>query len=100
LTDHKHYEFDLQPARVVPGSEIVARAEQFRQTAHADGIPLVGGSLSAIPPANNNIGSISSPLPDFTQPNFAPIGPTETLITPPSTPPDASTFVPPFSSSP
>lgn len=51
LTDHKSYEFDLQPERVVLGSEIVSRAEQFRQTAHADGIPRIGNStVPVVPP--------------------------------------------------
>ena len=50
LTDHKSYEFDLQPERVVLGSEIVSRAEQFRQTAHADGIPRIGNSTVPIVP--------------------------------------------------
>jgi len=90
LTDHKYYEFELQPARVVPGSEIVARAEQFRQTAHADGIPRIGGSAVGSPqtpaPASD-AGSISYPAP-----TFAPVVPTETLVNPPN----PNTFVPPF----
>ena len=56
LTDHKYYEFDLQPERIVPPSDIVTRAEQFRQTAHADGMPRIGStavtpSLSPTPPS-------------------------------------------------
>ena len=94
LTDHKFYEFDMQPEKVVPSSEIVARAEQFRQTAHADGMPrIIGGpavapSLSPVPPSG--VGSLPSPAPAF-----APIMPTETPIVPPSPPPNPHTFVPP-----
>jgi hypothetical protein len=84
LTDHKFYEFDLQPERVVTGSEVVARAAQLRQTAHADGIPRSGGSAIAAP--STNVGSIAYPAPDF-----APIVPAETLLTPSS----PNTFVPP-----
>jgi hypothetical protein len=89
LTDHKYYEFDLQPERIVPGSEIVARAEEFRQTAHADGVPRIGGSTVAAPPPSS--GSIGYPMPDF-----SPIIPTETLLSPSSVPANPSTFVPPF----
>jgi len=94
LTDHKFYEFDLQPERVVPASEIVARAEQFRQTAHADGMPRIGGSpaiapsFSPTPPSG--VGSLPVPTPPF-----APIMPTETLTIPPSPSPNPHTFVPP-----
>jgi len=94
LTDHKFYEFDLQPERIVPSSEIVARAEQFRQTAHADGMPRIGGgsavapSLSSIPPSG--VGSLPVPAPPF-----APIMPTEMPLTPPSPQPNPHTFVPP-----
>jgi len=94
LTDHKFYVFDLQPERIVPSSEIVARAEQFRQTAHADGMPRIGGSpaappsLSPTPPSG--VGSIPTPTPPF-----APIVPTETLIIPPNSSPNPHTFVPP-----
>jgi hypothetical protein len=88
LTDRKYYEFDLQPERVIPGSEIVARAEEFRQTAHADGIPHVGGSAVTAPPAP--IGSMNSPLP-----NFAPIVPGEMILAPSRPPSNPSTFVPP-----
>jgi len=97
LTDHKHYEFDLQQERVVPGSEIVTRAEQFRQTAHADGMPRIGGSVAAPPPSSipaSGVGSLPSPAPAF-----APIMPAETFVTPPttlpSTLPNPNTFVPP-----
>lgn len=88
LTDHKYYEFDLQPERIEPGSEIVSRAEDFRRTAHADGVPRVGGSAVAAPSAN--VGSIVQPAPEL-----APFAPTETLLTPPRTSSDPTTFVPP-----
>jgi hypothetical protein len=44
LTDHKYYEFELQPEKIEPRSEIVGRAEGFRQTARADGVPQIGSS--------------------------------------------------------
>ena len=78
LTDQKFYEFDLQPERAIPGSEIVARAEEFRQTAHADGIPHIGGTGIAAPPVNTG-----------------PAVPPSTLFATPVTPPNPNTFVPP-----
>jgi hypothetical protein len=93
LTDHKYYEFDLQPDRIAPGPEIVARAEEFRQTAHADGVPRVGGSAIAAPSAQ--VGSIDAGTPTIPVPNFAPIVPSEIILTPPSPPPNPNTFVPP-----
>jgi hypothetical protein len=79
LTDHKHYEFELQPERFVPGSEIVSRAEALRQTAHADGVPRVGGTTT-----------VSS------APTLAPTMPAETLPTPTTLPANPNTFVPPI----
>ena len=93
LTDHKYYEFDLQPDRIVPVSEIAARAEELRQTAHADGVPHVGSA--AIPPPVANIGTIDVGIPNYPVPNFAPIDPGETILTPPGSPPNPNTFVPP-----
>ena len=94
LTDHKYYEFDMQSERIVPGPEIVARAEQFRQTAHADGMPRIGGSVpltpSLSPVPSSGMGSIPSPIPAF-----APIVPPEIPLTPPGTPSNPNTFVPP-----
>ena len=96
LTDHKDYEFDLQPEKIVPNSEIVIRAEEFRQTAHADGLPLIGGSAvvlppDPVPPAVPPAGASLYPVPAF-----APIVPNETFLAPPNTPPShPSTFVPP-----
>lgn len=94
LTDHKYFEFDLQPEKIVPSSEIVARAEEFRQTAHSDGIPRVGSS-SITPPATPapSSGSGSIPLP---VPSFAPIIPTEQPLIPPAPPSNPNTFVPPM----
>jgi len=91
LTDHKYYEFDLQPERIVPNSEIVTRAEEFRQTAHADGLPRIGGSAIVSPP---------DPVPPdgatlYPVPNFAPIVPNETFFAPPIPPSNPNTFVPP-----
>ena len=87
LTDHKYYEFDLQPEKITPNSEIVTRAEEFRQTAHADGLPRIGSVVSdPVLPAGGSL----SPAP-----NFAPIGPNETFparINPPTNP---NPFVPP-----
>ena len=89
LTDHKYYEFDLQPTVIIPGTEIVARAEQFRETAYADGVPRVGSSTIGAP--STPIGSIAPAMPDF-----ATMAPTETLLTPPQgTQSDPNTFVPP-----
>ena len=82
LTDHKYYEFDLFPEKVVPGTEIVARAEQFRQTAHADGVPRIGGAA---------IGTDVVPVLSSPAPAHVPIVPTETLLAPP----DPNTFAPP-----
>ena len=78
LTDHKSYEFDLQPERAIPDSEIVARAKEFRQTAHADGVPHIGGT------------GIAAPISDL-----APTVPPATRFDPLATPPDPNTFVPP-----
>ena len=94
LTDRKFYEFSLQPERIVPPSEIVSRAEQFRQTAHADGVPRIGGSASAIPSLSPVPSSGAGSLP-FPVPAFAPIVPTETLLVPPSMPSNPNTYVPP-----
>jgi len=91
LTDHKYYEFDLQPEKIVPGSEIVARAEEFRQTAHADGVPRIGGSAVVTPP--DSVPSAGASV--FPAPAFAPIVPTETFLTPPSPPSNPNTFIPP-----
>ncbi|MDR0328757.1 MAG: PEGA domain-containing protein [Planctomycetaceae bacterium] len=88
LTDQKYYEFDLQPESAAAGSEIAARAEEFRQTAHADGIPRVGGSGIAAPPAP--VGSMDTYLP-----NFAPIIPGEMISAPTNPPSPPSTYVPP-----
>ena len=88
LTDHKYYEFDLQPEKIVPGSEIVTRADEFRRTAHADGVPRMGSPTPSSSPTQ--VGSIAYPVPDF-----APIIPTETLLAPPTVPSNPNTFVPP-----
>jgi len=93
LTDHKSYEFELQPQREVPGAEIVARAEEFRQTAHADGVPHVGGGSTITPAAP--VGSVAPAAPDF-----SPIVPNATLFDPPRTPVDPNTFTPPGITSP
>ena len=100
LTDHQYYEFDLQPERVVPGSEIVAKAEQFRQTAHADGVPRVGGSTAVTPSLSSTpasgVGSVGvDSVGSIPFPAFSPIVPTETIRTPPTTPSNPNTFVPP-----
>jgi hypothetical protein len=87
LTDHKSYEFDLQPEKAVPGSELIARAEDFRQAAHADGMPRVGGSALAAPAP---VGSIASPVPDLI-PNL----PSDIPFMPPNAPPSPNTYVPP-----
>ena len=88
LTDHKFYEFDLQPERATLGSEIVVRAEDFRKTAHADGVPHIGGAGIVTPPTNT--GSLVPSTPDFT-----PAVPPATLFTTPVPPPNPNTFVPP-----
>jgi len=88
LTDHKLYEFDMQPAQIVSGSDVISRAEQFRQTAHADGVLRVGGSTISASPAP--VGSIAPPVHDF-----APIMPPPPLPIPQNMPTDPSTFVPP-----
>ena len=94
LTDHKYFEFDLQQERIVPGPEIVTRAEQFKQTAHADGMPRIGGTVSPTPSLSpvpdSGIGSLPSSAPAF-----APIVPSETPLNPPGTPSNPNTFVPP-----
>jgi hypothetical protein len=79
LTDQKFYEFDLQPEKLVPGAEIVARAEDFRQTAHANGIPRMGNvavpfPTASVPTAAGEAGSISYPAPSF-MPSTAPFVP-------------------------
>jgi hypothetical protein len=99
VTDHKYYEFDLQPERIVPPSDIVARAEQFRQTAHADGVPRIGGSangtvitpsLSSAP--TSGMGSVGTGTLPSPAPAFAPIVPTEMLLAPPSMPSNPNTY--------
>jgi len=81
LTDHKTYEFDLQPERVVPGQEIVARAAQFRDTAHADGVPRISGTPPTgwlMPPAHGGAPVHSG------ESDFAPIVPPATIFTQPA----------------
>ena len=93
LTDRKYYEFNLQPEKIVPGSEIVTRAEEFRQTAHADGVPRIGGSaVVSSPEPVPSAGASVYPVP---APAFAPIVPAEVFRVPPSPPPNPNTFVPP-----
>jgi len=86
LTDHKSYEFDLQPERVVLNTEIVARAEQFRRTAHADGMPRIGGSPAVVPSLSpappSGVGSIGVGTFPSPAPAFAPIVPPETIFAP------------------
>jgi hypothetical protein len=70
LTDQRYYEFDMEPEKVVPGSEIVARAEELRQTAHADGLPhVVNSTPQPVTP------SMSGTIAPFSTPSFAPIQP-------------------------
>lgn len=97
LTDRKYYEFNLVPEKIVPDSEIVARAEEFRQAAHADGVPQMGSTArgtavggSAVAAPSNGIGSIAPYIPDF-----APMVPAETFHAPSGTPSNPNTFVPP-----
>jgi hypothetical protein len=87
LTDHKYYEFDLHPEKIAVSSEIVARAEEFRQTAHADGMPRIGGSTPSVPVGT---GAISYPVPDF-----VPAAPTQTIPVPSHVISNPNTFVPP-----
>ena len=84
LTDHKYYEFDLQPSQAVSGAEIVARAEELRQTAYADGVLRVGnpaistpsGNVGSIVPPSSNPPPIPVPSPATNfSPNFAPVIP-------------------------
>ena len=81
VTDHKTYEFDLQPERVVPSPEIVARAEQFRQTAHADGVPRIGGAPAAGGFGFPVLSGVPAPSGES---DFAPIMPPATIFTPPA----------------
>jgi len=92
LTDRKYYEFDLQPERIVPGAEIVARAEEFRQTAHADGVPRIGSGTggAAVTALPTGTGAIAYP-----NPTIVPTVPTETLLAPGGVPPNPNTYVPP-----
>ncbi|MDR1922770.1 MAG: PEGA domain-containing protein [Planctomycetaceae bacterium] len=37
LTDHKYYEFELEPSHLVPNHEVLSRAEELRYRAHSEG---------------------------------------------------------------
>ena len=90
LTDHQSYEFDMQPENVVLDSEIVSRAEQFRQTAHADGIPKIGGSTTVAPTSVGHAFPITYPTPAFGS-----TVPAESSRVPPSATQNSNMFVPP-----
>ena len=105
LTDHKYYEFELQPASPVSGAEIVSRAEDFRSTAHGDGVLRVGHSPTVVPPSS--VGSIVPPAtiaPPISQPvTMTPTEEPPQVIVPrltpgfaPIVPPNPSVFTPPM----
>jgi len=100
LIDHKYYELDLQPEQAVSGRELVARAEEFRQTAHADGVPRVGGPAVVVPPTpvgSIGTGSVGGSMgtPVSPPPNATPIAPSPIYPAPTGLPSNPSTFVPP-----
>jgi len=87
LTDHKYYEFELQPEKAVRSTELFARAEEFRETAHADGVLRVGGFTMTPPP--ENVGSLNYPVPVMTPSELTP------PVFAPPVPGNPNTFVPP-----
>lgn len=48
LTDHKYYEFEMIPDRIIPNRELVDRGEELRRQAHSEGTLRVtdGGYVS------------------------------------------------------
>ncbi|MDR1485924.1 MAG: PEGA domain-containing protein [Planctomycetaceae bacterium] len=70
LTDHKFYEFDLEPERLVPNHELLSRAEELRYNAHSSGTIQNSGNIKYPTPT-------PTPIPTPTLPS---------LPTPTSTP--------------
>jgi hypothetical protein len=64
LTDHKFYEFDLEPDRLVPNHELLSRAEELRYNAHSNGIIQKNQNITPpIAPPNPMSTPVSIPMP-------------------------------------
>jgi hypothetical protein len=61
LTDHKFYEFDLEPERLVPNHELLARAEELRYNAHSTGT--IQNNNQNINPSTQVPVTIPTPIP-------------------------------------
>ena len=64
LTDQKYYEFDMQPAAIVPTPELLGRAEELRRYAHVSGGLRAAGSPIINDPVRQS-GSLSPPTYTF-----------------------------------
>lgn len=86
LTDHKYYEFDMLPDRIIPNRELVDRGEELRRKAHAEGTLRVtdGGYVSV---QNNPQGGSLVPSQDGS--------PGATVYQPPVTTPNPNAYVAP-----
>lgn len=94
LTDHKYYEFDLQPDQIVPRSELVGRAEDLRRLAHAEGASHIRDGISTLPPATSGMGSLT-PYDASQTPGGAVYQQTQPILAPPISPATPGNYVPP-----
>lgn len=107
LTDHKYFEFDMQPDRIVPRDELLARADELRNIAHAEGTirvhddgiqttpPPPGGSLGAsiYEPPGSAFSTYGEPIAPAQPAYPAGIPATQPVIAPPA---DPNTYAPPM----
>lgn len=100
LTDHKFYEFDMQPDRIVPSQELVDRGEDLRRLAHAEGALRASDGGPFYSPPGPEGGSLT-PY-EGTQPPGASIYQQPLTLPPPqqapilAPPTDPRTYVPPL----
>ncbi|MDR2346676.1 MAG: PEGA domain-containing protein [Planctomycetaceae bacterium] len=72
LTDHKFYEFDLEPEHIVPNHELMTRAEELRRNAHSNGTIQNTANINYPTPTP---ASIPTPIPASTPTYPTPIYP-------------------------
>ncbi|MDR2643637.1 MAG: PEGA domain-containing protein [Planctomycetaceae bacterium] len=70
LTDHKFYEFDLEPERIVPNHELLVRAEELRYKAHAGTVQNSGNinyptPIPTLPSSPAPISTPTYPIPNY-----------------------------------
>jgi hypothetical protein len=90
LTDHKFYEFDLEPERLVPNHELLARAEELRYKAHSNGTIQYSENINYPTPTPTPTpiltptpSSTPLPIPTLT-PSTTPDYPTQDFYRPPT----------------